>query len=123
MAAAHRSRAGSVGYRRRRGVRMASFNLVDRPWVPCVARDGTASELSLRQVLIGAHDLTELYDPSPLVTVALHRLLLAILHRAYQGPDGMEEWREIWQAGRFDLGLIDDYLNQWRHRFDLFDPE
>jgi CRISPR system Cascade subunit CasA len=101
---------------------MGSFDLVDRPWLPCVARDGTATELSLRQTLLEARDLREVYDPSPLVTVALHRLLLAILHRAHMGPAGMEEWRDIWRTGRFDQARIDCYLDRWRHRFDLFDP-
>ena len=30
--------------------------------------------------------IAEIRDESPLVTIALHRLLLAILHRCYQGP-------------------------------------
>lgn len=100
---------------------MARFDLIDQPWLPCVTRDGTAIELGLRPALTEAHDLRELYDPSPLVTVALHRLLLAVLHRAYMGPSGMAEWREIWRAQRFDQDRIDAYLERWRHRFDLFD--
>src|SRR5581483_3989392 len=102
---------------------MPSFDLIDEPWLPCVRPDGAAVELGLRQALAGAHELGELYDPSPLVTVALHRLLLAILHRAYRGPAVPAAWRAIWNAGRFDPAVIDAYLDRWRHRFDLFDPE
>jgi CRISPR system Cascade subunit CasA len=102
---------------------MATFDLIDRPWLPCLMADGAATELGLRQALTGAHELRELYDPSPLATVSLHRLLLAILHRAYEGPSSMEAWRAIWQEGRFDPATIDAYLECWRHCFDLFDPE
>lgn len=102
---------------------MATFDLIDRPWLPCQGNDGTAAELGVRHALTGAHELREVYDPSPLVTVSLHRLLLAILHRAYGGPSGMEAWRTIWRKGRFDPATIDAYLERWRHRFDLFHPE
>lgn len=104
---------------------MPSFNLVDQPWLPGVDANGQDVELGLRQVLLQAHELRELYDPSPLVTVALHRLLLAVLHRVYSGPEGIEEWSEIWNAGCFDSDLIDAYLNKNEHRerFDLFDDE
>ncbi len=100
---------------------MPSYSLVERPWLPGVALDGQNVELSLRQALLQAHDLREIYDPSPLVTVALHRLLLAVLHRVYAGPEGIEEWSELWNAGRFDPDRISAYLDTWRHRFDIFD--
>lgn len=61
---------------------MPEFNLVDQSWIPCLLRDGgKPQELSLRDTLIGAHEIRELCDDSPLVTVSLHRLLLAVLHR------------------------------------------
>ena len=102
---------------------MPTFDLIKRPWLPCLLADGSGTELGLRQALTEAHEIRELYDPSPLVTVSLHRLLLAILHRAYEGPAGMEEWGTIWREGRFDPAKIDAYLDRWRHRFDLFDAE
>jgi CRISPR system Cascade subunit CasA len=102
---------------------MPAFNLVDQPWLPCVTTDSQSVELSLREALLQAHELRELYDPSPLVTVALHRLLLALLHRTYNGPEGIEEWSAIWNSGRFATDQLDRYLDNWRHRFDLFDDE
>lgn len=102
---------------------MPSFNLVDEPWLPCVTADGQNVELGLRQVLAQAHELSEIYDSSPLVTVALHRLLLAVLHRAHNGPEGLDEWSELWNAGCFDASAINAYLDTWQGRFDLFDDE
>lgn len=98
-----------------------SFNLVDRPWIPCVLRnDSTIHLFGIRETLSRAPAIVEIVDPSPLVTLALHRLLLAILHRCY-GPDTPDDWQALWDAGQWD-DRINAYLDQWRHRFDLFDP-
>lgn len=55
-------------------------------------------------------------------TAALHRLLLAILHRVF-GPEDDEAWADLWQAERFEANKLNAYLDKWRHRFDLFDAE
>ncbi|MBX5446268.1 type I-E CRISPR-associated protein Cse1/CasA [Sphaerobacter sp.] len=98
------------------------FNLLDRPWIPCMrAADGAWEELSLRDVLVRAHELREIVDPSPLVTVSLHRLLLAFLHRVF-GPASIDEWAALWERGSWDPDPIDRYCERWRNRFNLFDP-
>jgi CRISPR system Cascade subunit CasA len=99
------------------------FNLIDEPWLPCTLADAaeTRVELGIREALVRAAEIRELADASPLVTVSLHRLLLAILHRVY-GPATREEWAALWQARAFDSAL-DAYLDGWRHRFNLFDVE
>lgn len=99
-----------------------SFNLVDEPWLPCTRLDGTSVTLNLRDVLTQAHQLQSLAGDSPPQTAAIHRFLLAILHRIF-GPAGYDEWADLWQAERFNAGAINNYLDVWRHRFDLFDEE
>jgi len=98
----------------------ATFNLVDRPFTPCLDRDGRLAEYSLLEVFERAPELVEIADPSPLVTVSLYRLLLAILHRLF-GPENMDAWERLYKRGSFDTEVIDAYLNQWHTRFDLFD--
>ena len=100
---------------------MPSFNLVSEPWIPCVTAQGVR-EFSLREVLAQAHTIKELSDDSPLVTVALHRLLLAILHRNF-GPASFDEWKELWRASKWDEAKLNQYFEQWQHRFDLFDKD
>jgi CRISPR system Cascade subunit CasA len=97
-----------------------SFNLIDEKWIPCTLRDGRAEPLSLRDALVGAHEVLETADASPLVTAALHRLLLAILHRNF-GPENESAWEKLWKAGKFDANRLDEYFRKWRDRFDLFD--
>ncbi len=98
-----------------------SFNLVDQPFVPCRRSDGTFAELSLLEIFREAHRLEVIADPSPLVTAALHRLLLTVLHRCF-GPATPGDWAALWR-GRdqgFPMECIRTYLVQWQHRFDLF---
>lgn len=96
------------------------FNLVHEPFIPCLVRDGPPAEYGLQEVLVRAHKIAELRDESPLVTVALHRLLLAILHRCYQGPKRPAERIALWKAGRFDAERIAAYFQTWADRFNLF---
>ena len=100
-----------------------TFDLLQSPWIPCIQNDGTFVELGLRDALVRAHELRELSGESPLVTAALYRLLLAVLHRALQGPADADEWADLWNAGRWDAAQLDAYLERWQHRFDLFHPE
>ena len=99
-----------------------SFNLVDEPWIPCLRDAHTPPvALSLREVFAQAPTLWQIADPSPVVTISLYRLLLAILHRSLRGPRDAQEWARISAAGRWDMAAIDAYLTTWRPRFDLFD--
>jgi len=98
-----------------------TFNVVHEPWIPCVYDGETLTqEVGLREALVHAHRIAELTDPSPLVTAALHRLLLAVLHRVF-GPGSLEDWSRLYRAGSFDTESIEQYLKRWLHRFDLFD--
>lgn len=106
---------------------MLQFNLLDERWIPCIrAGNGAEEEYSLAGVLVNAHELREIRDSSPLVTAALHRLLLAVIHRASRrgdeqgGPASWEEWRDLWIQGHFDAEQLTRYLEAWRHRFVLF---
>ncbi len=99
-----------------------SFNLIDEPWIPCVPLNGGAVvECSIKEVLTNASAYREIHDNSPLVTVSLHRLLLAILHRAC-GPKTLREARKLVSDG-LPIHTINTYLTEWHHRFDLFDEE
>jgi CRISPR system Cascade subunit CasA len=103
-----------------------TFNLVDETWIPCITRDGTVKHEGILGTLTGAADYAEVRDSSPLVTVALHRLLLAILHRVF-GPESPEAWAELWEngSGRFDANRLEEYLKRPSiySRFDLFDEK
>ncbi len=99
---------------------MPSFNLVTEPWIGGTTLDGKPCELSLADVLGQAHRLAAIDDNSPLCTAALHRLLLAIIHRALDGPKNLDEWNDLWEQGTFSSTPIFSYLEKWKDHFDLF---
>src|SRR5579859_5732370 len=100
-----------------------SYNLVDEGWIPClIGQSGTPVYLSLLETLRRAPEIRDIADASPLVTVALHRLLLAVLHRNF-GPENVDAWRRMWESGRFDMEKLERYFEQWHERFDLFAEE
>lgn len=102
---------------------MPSFNLAYEPWIPCLMPESIVpEELSLLDALRRAHEIREISDDSPLVTVALHRLLLAILHRNF-GPANFSEWKKLWQRGQWDADKLAAYFDEWKDRFDLFDEQ
>ncbi|HEY3420318.1 MAG TPA: type I-E CRISPR-associated protein Cse1/CasA [Methanomassiliicoccales archaeon] len=96
------------------------FNLLDERWIPCLMKDGKMDELSIRQLVVGASDIVEIIDESPLVRCAIHRLLLAILHRNL-GPVEESDWGKIWTDGQWDIRCLDAYIDKWHGSFDIFD--
>lgn len=97
-----------------------SFDLLSQPWIPCTDQDGVRRDLSVREVLHQAPTLLAISDDSPLTTLALHRLLLAILHRALRGPRDDDEWLDLWERTDLPVERIEQYLEAWTDRFDLF---
>ncbi|MBD3306844.1 type I-E CRISPR-associated protein Cse1/CasA, partial [candidate division KSB3 bacterium] len=103
---------------------MSDFNLIDEPWIPCIDLNGRGDEYGIRDTLLKAHKLREICDDSPLVTVAIHRLLLAILYRAFMGPNDMAGWKQLFNVRSFQgNNEIDNYLTKWKNRFFLFDDQ
>jgi len=101
---------------------MPRFNLIEEAWIP-VREGGRVREVSLHDALVHAHEIERLEDPSPLVEVALLRVLLAVLHRALEGPASEGELRDLFEAGRFPASQIDAYLERFYDRFWLIHDE
>lgn len=101
-----------------------AFNLLDEPWIPVRTLTGEVRDINLSDALLKARDYTALAETSPPNLIALHRLLLAVLHRALTTHH--EKWNDQDRARWFREGLpaapIRAYLAQWRERFWLFHP-
>ncbi len=100
----------------------AEYNLIDEAWIPVIAEDGSFIELGLRNLLADAPNLREISCDTALQSTAIMPLALAILHRVF-GPADPEAWQSLWQARAFDMARIDDYLERWTERFDLFNAQ
>jgi hypothetical protein len=50
--------------------------LIDSKCIPCILPNGKHEELSIKETFERVSEIQEIFDPSPSVTVAIHRLLL-----------------------------------------------
>lgn len=101
---------------------MSQYNLIDEKWIPVIDLSGNRKQLGIKDVLLQAENLARIEDPSPLVTAALHRFLLAVLYRALEGPCDIDEAKQYFREG-LPKEKINQYLEKWRPRFWLFDEK
>ena len=101
---------------------MPSFNLVDESWIPCIMADGKYQDISLEQVLVRAHEICEIFDPSPIITIALHRFLLVVLHSNFS-TTSLVDWEKLWQNGRWDENRLKQYFQKYYQNFYLIESE
>jgi CRISPR system Cascade subunit CasA len=109
------------------------FDLIDEPWIQAVTLDGARTKFGIIGVLRQAHLIAGLAGDLPTQDPPVLRLLLAVLHRALDGPRSLDAWESLWNAGPLpvdttpDTALIPEsigaYLERWRPRFDLFDAD
>jgi len=106
-----------------------TFDLIQQPWLPCLDLNGKPLEYdaNLRDVFANAPEISAIQGETPLVTISLYRLLIAILlaalRHANQAPRRVEEWATLWHKKVFDMDLCNGYFNAHKDRFDLFHPK
>jgi CRISPR type I-E-associated protein CasA/Cse1 len=104
-----------------------SFNLVDEPWIPVrlINEAEGQRELSLLEVFQRCHEIRRIEYDRPLVIASLYKLLFAIHQRSIRpSQNHSERAKRIVQgmAEGLDIEAIEQYLAQYRERFDLFHP-
>lgn len=100
---------------------MSGFSLWTEPWIPVQELGGGRRKVNLPEALSQAHTLLGISDPSPLITVALHRLLLALVLRTHRLRD-TADWERLWNTGRFDAAAVAAYGEGREGQFDLLHP-
>lgn len=99
---------------------MATFNLIDNPWIPVVTTSNESALLSLKTLLSNPQNYLRIESDTPLETVAIYRFVLALLYRALQGPSNTRQAASFWEKG-FPIEKIQSYLESYYTRFDIFD--
>jgi CRISPR system Cascade subunit CasA len=101
-----------------------AYSLLSEPWLPVRWADGTTRPIGLRELFARSHEITSLEEPSPPAFVALHRLLLAITHRALtmQVYHWTDEDRAKWYLHGLPPEAFSAYFDRWQERFWLFHP-
>ena len=103
----------------------ATFNVLDRGWIPVVDPEGAHRLLGIRETLAQAHLLREISAASPPEEYSLYRFLGVFLMDALR-PKKKSSIERLLDAGSFDMAQIDAYIGQCRAEgvsFDLFDEE
>ncbi len=102
----------------------AAFNLLDEPWIPVRTLSGVVTNASLTEVLLNARTYAGVAVTSPPAFVALHRVLLAMVHRALtmRHARWSDNDRARWYRDGFPETALRAYLGEWRERFWLFHP-
>lgn len=98
------------------------YDLLTEPWIPVRPLDGSpVREVGLREVLLSPERYASVEGETPLVTAALYRLLLAILHRGLKGPQGAREAARWFENGfnPEERARLEAYLDERAARFDL----
>ncbi|MHA7134699.1 type I-E CRISPR-associated protein Cse1/CasA [Oerskovia turbata] len=98
------------------------FNLVDEPWVAVLDTEGAYAELSLLDVFRRADRISRLVGETPTQAFANLRLLLAVLHRAVDGPRDHKHWGRIRDDWDGTVLAVEGYLGEQRERFWLAHP-
>ena len=99
------------------------FNLIYDAWIPCRMISNEFKLLSIKDIFLKASEVFEINSNNPLISISLYRLLLAILHRNF-GPNNRNEWKIIYESGKFGNKILGQYFEDWHHRFELFnEPE
>jgi CRISPR system Cascade subunit CasA len=105
---------------------MTTFNLCDEPWIQVRDVSGRVRDVSIREALGDPQSITAIAGEMPTQSVAILRLLLAILYRALPAAASERSapalWAGWWRDG-WPAEAVTSYLDQWRHRFDLRDAE
>jgi len=98
------------------------FDVRSQPWLPVLERDGSVREVGLFEAFERAHELRDLATQTPLEYVAVFRLLVAIVHRALDGPRTFEDGRRLYTTGRIPP-QVPLYLRDSAGVWDLFDRD
>lgn len=106
---------------------VTTYNLLDEAWIRARDLDGAELSVSLTEVFAKAHLLRSLAGELPTQDAAVFRLMLAVLYRAVpageDAEESMDRWGEWWRRGLLPVDDVLAYLEGYRDRFDLFDPE
>lgn len=97
------------------------FSLVCEPWIPVLNMDGVQRDVSLQQLIEQAGEIRMISCELPTQTFAILRLVLAILHRATDGPQTDAAWRTLWNSPDLPADAV-EYLDGVKDRFDLLHP-
>ncbi len=107
----------------------SKFNLLYEPWIYVTFGDGKRQMLSLQECFSRSPEIRRLSFGQDPVSFSVLRIMVAIMQRALyvasaaNGGWDASAWQHAYQNPKETLGLVDQYLEAWKDRFFLFDPD
>ena len=101
------------------------YSVMKEPVIPVIISNGRLCMENIRDVLCKAHEISDLQCSSPLETIAVFRLLVAIAMDMTR-PQRWMDRQELLEKGRFDSAEVDAYISACESNgpcFDLFDSK
>lgn len=105
-------------------VEHASFNLLDRPWIPVRMRHGGSAEISLTDLFRRSQEIAAIDTGNPLQDAAILRLAEGVVYGVFGAQPSADQWKGIQKTGPDNpalWGLFERYFEKYHDRFDLFD--
>ncbi len=103
---------------------LPAWNVLDEPWIPVRDFAGKVHHVGIADALLRAAEWSDLAVTEPPSYIAMHRLLLAVVHRALTGHHG--KWttrdRARWIVTGIPAAPLQAYFLAWRDRFWVFHP-
>lgn len=107
----------------------SKFNLLDEPWIYVTFDDGKRQMLSLQDCFSRSPEIRRISFGQDAVSFAVLRIMVAIMQRtlyvastANCGWDATA-WQQAHENSKETLRLVRQYLDVWKDRFFLFDPD
>lgn len=101
------------------------YSVLTEPVIPVIWPDGNEEETGIKDLFIQAHRIKDIGGSNPLERYAVMRLLIAFAMDMLHPETGYDR-ADLLQAGAFDKGVLDAYIQECEcngERFNLFDSE
>ena len=99
-----------------------SYNLWHEPWLDVETISGDIKRINLEKLLLECQFYRAIYHSSPLVTMGLYRLVVAILQDIYR-PEKLIDIVNIKKNDKFPPEKIIEFGQNFGDRFDLFSKD
>ena len=99
------------------------YSLIEQPWIQVLTTGGESQTCGLRELFRRADQVREIVGDLPTQGFAVLRLALAVVARAYSGPDEVSQWHRLWEREAPETEPVDAYLDEYAERFELFHPQ
>ncbi len=92
--------------------------MLEKPWIDVISNDGIQS-FGIEEVLLNAHEITDIFDSTPLMKYGVYRFLVAFVSDALNISD-TNSIVAFFQEGKFPSETIEGYCETHGRKFFLF---